>query len=748
MTNIDRDVLLSNIKNLRCGSLNGVRRPHKIIFLLSIIEIYSKKDFDNIIPLTPLLEDTFQSLWNRHVHDIPFLSALIELPYYHLQGDSFWTLKLKPQKAIEFNSYERITRKRILECVEYGSFNSLWASAICNVECQNLIKEALLLMLRERSMNMQTQHTVSFDNVINSIFVSYINSLHCIDANSDGALAESQAKNPLFHGIQVKHPWSQEFANRLQQSSDKSHIVLTGHAGDGKSTIALELYKILTHNEGLESLPSGLPKRVDISDNITIIKDLSEWTDADQDGIFLEMASGSRRFVLISNTGCLLSLFRRQAPAIGKSTVTVEDELLTALDAPAGTQLKTKAGIFEINNLARLDNIDAALDMFRFMVTSPLWDNCIECSLHPHCPVFQNVRIVRQYKERILARIRLLLRRIVDYGNRLTMRQLSAHFAYILTSGLDCEKIAAVLQKKQSFPLEQHLFFNRFWGDDGWQKDVNATQLKTDRLISEQGFGTVYAPSMERRLWLRSDKVSFDLGIPELSSIFKRLLSTALSTSPTHYQARSQIRRMVYFFFENSSLLRETELFLSSFLNSPMLCEYQSWLKDISLFNRKRNNLKDQLFHVLQEQFSGIKLPEGISNDKTLYITLNRRQRNIRQSSQILLGKIDFNDLFEVIIPNNGKTELILAGKGAFSDIKMPLALPFLDYIFVRKSGGIGSILQVAYVDRLENLKSEMLQHCQAAEYDQLLLLKLDANNVLRRQRMMLTETSLEVSNG
>jgi hypothetical protein len=751
MDNVDKKTLLSDVENLRCGSLNGARRPHKIIFILSVMEVYNKSIFENRVPLSPSLENAFRCLWNRHIRTIPFLSALIEMPYYHLQGDKFWTLTIKPGKNDEFASYERITRKRIMDCVKYGSFNALWAAALCDDECRTLIKEKLLNVLGEHSMCTQNVSAITFDSPQNSNFVSYINSLHCIDANSDGALAEKQATNPLFHGIQVKHPWATKFAEALLQSADKTHIILTGHAGDGKSTIALELYKILTKNEELDSLPSGLPKRVDVLNGISIIKDLSEWTTEEQDQLFTEMATGTRQFVLVSNTGCLLSLFRRQAYAFGKSSVEMENDLLTALDASAGMTLCTNAGLWEINNLARLDNITAALELFRKLITSPLWDKCAECSLHAQCPVFRNVRLIRQYKERLIARLRLLLRRTVDYGNRLTMRQLSAHFAYMLTSGLDCEKIADRLQKKHGFPLEQFMFFNRFWGDDGWHKDVNATQLKSTRWIGEQRFGSVYAPSMERLMWLHSDKVSFDLGVPEVASMFKRLQSTAISASmPEHYQARTQIRRMVYFFFEDSKRQRETDLFLGAFLNSPMLCEYQGWLQDSGLFSRRRNVLKDQLFHVLQEQFSGIKLPEGALTEKTLYLTLNRRQRNIRQSSQIMLGKIDFNDSFDVrlVLDTSGKSELMLLGKGAFKGVAMPLALPFLDYISVRKSGGIGGVLQVAYVDRLENLKSELLKRCQDVEEDQLLLLKLDANNIIRRQRIILTEANLEVSNG
>jgi hypothetical protein len=392
--------------------------------------------------------------------------------------------------------------------------------------------------------------------------------------------------------------------------------------------------------------------------------------------------------------------------------------------------------------------------MFRLLIASPQWNNCEGCSLHPQCPIFRNIRIIRQYKERIIGRMRLLLLRTLEYGSRLTMRQLSAHFAYMITSGLDCEKIADSLQKKHVFSMEQYLFSNRFWGDNGWQPDVNAAQLKSTRVVDEQRFGSVYAPSMERLIWLRSDTLSFDLGIPEIEPILKRLLEIAVKAEDdenveSRAAARTQVRRLVFFFYDKPAHQHQINLFLNAFVNSPMLCEYLAWLDDPIAFSRRRNTLKDQLFQVLQEQFSGIKSQDGVINDRILYITLNRRQHNIRQSSQIMLGKIDFSDSFDIRVqPIGEKKAVMLFGKNGFDSIQMILELPFLDYIFVRKSGGIGSILQVAYTDRLENVKAEMLRSCIQVQEEELLLLKLDMKNVLRRQRLTLTGTTLEVTNG
>jgi len=726
-------------------------KPHKYLAILSVIKLFNvpalrRKEIYYNDKFRTVFAELFNKYASENDRNRPYA------PFFHLRSQSFWSLRAIAGKEKELDSQSSVGGPAQLnEMVECAILSDELYSALLNDEERLILEKHIVHILNtNKSLPVFPQVTGS----INSAFVLYINSLHCIDANSDGALAEAQAKNPFFHGIHVKHPWASIFAKKITDSRSSSHIILSGHAGDGKSTIALELYKILMHIENQEALPSGLARRTDVEPNITIIKDLSEWTDKEQDALFAEMVSNVRRFVLVSNTGCLLNVFKKHATLLRKTSIEVEDELLTQLDVATGKSWKTESGVFEIFNLARLNNIDSALEIFRLLIASSQWNNCEGCSLHPQCPIFRNIRIIRQYKERIIGRMRLLLLRTLEYGNRLTMRQLSAHFAYMITSGLDCEKVADGLQKKQLFLMEQYLFSNRFWGDNGWQPDVNAAQLKSTRVIDEQRFGSVYAPSMERLMWLRTDSLSFDLGISELEPILKRLLEIAVKAEDDENverraAARTQVRRLVFFFYNKPVHQQQINLFLNAYLNSPMLCEYLSWLDDPIAFSRKRNTLKDQLFQVLQEQFSGIKSQDGVINDRTLYITLNRRQHNIRQSSQIMLGKIDFSDSFDIRVQSIGeKKVVILFGKGSFDSIQLILELPFLDYIFVRKSGGIGSILQVAYTDRLENVKAEMLRYCKQVQEEELLLLKLDMKNNLRRQRLTLAGTTLEVTNG
>ena len=105
---------------------------------------------------------------------------------------------------------------------------------------------------------------ISTDRYSNT-FVGYLNSLQRSSGGNENALAESQACNPLFAHIHVSHPLTTTILTELNSASGK-HVILTGHAGDGKSTIALEVFKYLSEIPADQPLmtkpPAAIPIRL------------------------------------------------------------------------------------------------------------------------------------------------------------------------------------------------------------------------------------------------------------------------------------------------------------------------------------------------------------------------------------------------------------------------------------------------------------------------------------------------------
>ena len=743
--------ILSNISR---GSSHGQKSPHKLVFLLTLAKLCEKPNIENYFTFTDV-EKEFEIMWKKHVSWLPYSSSLLELPFNYLQSDNLWRLVPKAGCMEEIQSFPRLTRNRIIRTIEYGYLDTALFNHLCESSSRDVFMAEIIKELEpEKSLSTQNNF-VNMNNYTINPFVSYINSLNSLDGNSDGALAEKQAQEALFCQIQVEHPLVNEIYSILTTQGNHRHIILTGHAGDGKSTIALELYKRLKQLPADLPLDAGLQAKEELNYGgipITIIKDLSEWSQADQEQLWQEIKSNQRRFVLVSNTGSLLSLISKNSDDDQK--MQWEDKVLEAMDSSQEKTLELENTIFSVYNLALRNNLDIAKSLWNKMVHAPGWEKCQQCTFAKVCPILKNISLIQQYDVTILERLGLLLERISAYGSRLTMRQISAHFSYMLCSGYNCSQIMdiAVAGTRFTENAGDYYFFNHFFGDNANAADYRAEQLKSVKVIKAQNFESHLASGFERYFWLNGQKGAVTLNIPELDKYYKKVCKEACietdpeKSGPDGSAARRQIRRMFFFLHTPTEAEKAGfEKFMGAFLNSEMLLQYNTWKQNEKLPLDKRSKLQDQLFQVLQEHFCGVRIPDGSkSNGKSLYITLARKQHNIRQSAQVVLGKVNFSDNFNLKFENG---IVILQGKASCKGIDLELTLPFLDYIDHRKNGGISSVLQSSYIDRLEKFKADVLECCTIPNDDGIVLLKQNSKYELCQYRLRMESGKLEVSN-
>ena len=557
-------------------------------------------------------------------------------------------------------------------------------------------------------------------------FVAYMNSLQGTDANNLGALAEFQARNPLFKEICIGHELSPVIHDTLLGNGrEPGNVILTGHAGDGKSTLALEV---------IRSLDSDVPfeRRTEIPCNgaqIVVIKDLSEWSDPERDTLMDEWrrADSAVRFLVVSNTGPLLSMFCDRCQHVGKDRVSVENELLGAFDSEREGRFTFGPASFAVHNLARRNNIGLAMKVLNKMVSSSKWEDCRCCPGAGTCPILANREVLKKNAGLVFPRISWLYERAHAYGGRLTMRQLSAHFAFFLTGGLDC----CTAQSLTATVADRIRFFNLFWGDDG-EKDVHGAvhQLRAVALMQEQKFNTARSPQEERLLRNPAETPlqRSDAGLAELETRLRAPVSPRPNETPEERNARESKRRRNYrravYFLGTPSNDREAKRafnrFLDGFLQSPTLREALAWRADRALFNG--NKLSTSLFRVLQEEFSGIRIPEGSSAGDKLYITLVGRMPGVRRSVQPVLASCEFRQ-FTITLDNDGTP--ILRGRGReLEKAELKLSIPFLDYVHGRGNGELGRGLTTAYRNRLEAFKAVLLEKLSDSDNDELVLLR------------------------
>lgn len=588
-------------------------------------------------------------------------------------------------------------------------------------------------------------------------FVRYLNSLHSRDASSENAIAESQALNALFSHIHVPHPITEKITEILLGTT-RRHVILTGHAGDGKSTIGLEVYKKMKGEPLDKPISRHLKRREDVNNDqiqLALIKDLSEWSKDERQALLEEMLrQDGPRFLLITNTGTLLDTFRENAQRSNGETRAIENLILKAISEEDFHDLQFNGSDFAVINIALMDNLHIAEQIFERMICEDRWSACKGKECRTMCPIYRNITVIKGNEPIVRDRLFMAYRRMYEYGTRLTLRQLTAHFAYMITSGLEYDDIVDLSSRAEKPLMTEFMFFNRFFGDNGKKDDYPAFQLRAVREIRHQGFGELPCPTWERRLWLKTRGQSFRINADQCEVELDRLrLIGARFTydeAILNAQARKQVRRMLYFLHRFD---HDGDAFVRNFLRSSAILDCIKWqAPSYRLALLEKNALKRKIFHVLQEQFTGVRLPEGSQSDRTLYVTLSRRKHEVRQSAQVVLARFDSERDFDLELETkdtgtgNRRVILVLKGRGAIENIRLDLTLPFLDYVMMRNQGEVGEMLQAAFVDRLERFKAQLLKASRRSFGEDIMLVRLKTNHTFRRQVYVVHDNYLEVS--
>ena len=593
-------------------------------------------------------------------------------------------------------------------------------------------------------------------NTTHSSFINYLNALLRIHGGNENALAEFQAQNPLFARIAVEHPLEEDIIKDLQKGTHC--VILTGHAGDGKTTLAFAVYRKLLGLHPGQSFPESGQSCINFSiegHNALLIKDLSEQERHNHGDLMQSLLDSDTRSLLVSNTGALLEFFRSQEPDKPKR-LQLESDLLTSLSKERDDRFTFKDRKFKIYNLALRDNLPLAKAVLDKMLAPELWEKCETCQHSSNCPVNFNRSCLADENNPARQRMFLAYRRLQAYGSRLTMRQLSEHLAYCLTGGLNeqCLCRATALPKKCN---TVHLY-NLFFGGPHAKPDSLVADMAAIRAIQQQQLGMHPLPCMDKKLWHVLPVNGETLGISEQVLPFFKQLTQRGSTQKyplRSAEARLQTRRLLFFCADPSETSEPSlrERLQKEFLRSPGLLLHASLYNQNQLEQRTKRHLLACLFHVLQEHFTGIHLPiVRQSSRDTLYITLNRPSPLLRQSVQSVLCAVSWQENFDLRIQTRagGGKYLALEGRRNLRDITpLELTVPFLDYVLRRYDGEIGDLPRATFAQQLDTLKSQII-HCMREEEDPqtMHLLRYCSDYSLVQDEYILDKDKMEVIRG
>jgi len=281
------------------------------------------------------------------------------------------------------------------------------------------------------------------------LWVNYINSLHSVTGQNQNALAESQALNPFFGQIVVHLEDLQQQLIEILRSPSPALIILTGHAGDGKSTLALDIYKTLKKFPLAASLDSPLQAEevIEIPEHsVHLIKDLSEVPLRERADKIDALITAQAHALVIANTGPLLNTLQTLAENHGVQNLSgLENHILSILQDPQPFSRQThclnefrELPVY-ILNLNQIDNLPYAMKLAHNLTEHSEWEKCKNCLARSFCPIYKNVEWLKT--EDTMRRVERIYRRLTDYGQRYTLRQLSGHIAFTITAGLDCKHV-------------------------------------------------------------------------------------------------------------------------------------------------------------------------------------------------------------------------------------------------------------------------------------------------------------------
>ena len=458
----------------------------------------------------------------------------------------------------------------------------------------------------------------------NSI-IDYLNSMNNAGANSVNALAESQVTSEYYAQIYIKSTIGEKIVEQLNE--EKCAYIITGHAGDGKTSVLVQILKEMR----LLADKEKLVEERQYSD-LYYVKDMSEITKPNRKVELLKKTltapDRNSSAILVSNTGPLLKTFKALIQADKERSgleytdadeAEIENALLKQMDENADVHTKIGGYRFRLINAARIDNVSFARKMIDKLTNESLWQPCEECAKRKYCPFKRNIECLSKHKKRMTSFVEYFYRYLYENDSRLTIRQMMAHISYSITGNRSCKDVKANDEKA----LYKYNFANLFFGYIGERADLSAKQLKAVRLLNEQ--------KPDKRS-LREDYTLFVKRAwnEVLPSDVRELLKGA--SDMANDEARRAVRRFFLFYgkYESEDELRG----LIDYIYGADFCAYVDSI--MSGDEDYAEELSDLIFETLYRINCGTK-PR---NNDDLYLTLRRREDGFK-NVMVITGKCD-----------------------------------------------------------------------------------------------------------
>lgn len=529
----------------------------------------------------------------------------------------------------------------------------------------------------------------------NKDYIDYLNTLHNYNAQNENAYGERNVDNPYFNQVMVNMGIGKYISEKLEH--DEPHIIiLTGHAGDGKTSI---MYQVLTdigatfdakEKQNEIELPQGA--------KCLCIKDFSELPEnsvGDSEDRLqvmkkaINMVRNGNYVFMVANTGPVINTF-------GELFDTAEDrekykiELINLMDDNDGQVKRINDIPLRVINMAKVDNVFFATEFLEKITQGDLWKKCDSCNKKSYCPICRNRDLIVENKSQVYRFIKNHFVWLTEYGTRLTIRSMTEQLAYMITGGMSCDEVTGNEAYK-------YLFSNLFFGYIGTRlnpKALNITAIEEankcmydhkrlrvdEKLIIGKEYKELFGGTIEKIIIDAEKNYAFAKGWNEFlrrTYLFTNIVTDSESVSHDYEDIFS----------------KQFERFLS--------------FRDGENSNPSKGEV-DLIAGALSMIYEGVPC-----DGKAIPITLSR-ESGLTQNVQLITGMIMVRDLkvkcrnAESINFNGGSNryELVLEIKKQRLDTK--LSLPMLDYFEELKNGVIATNIDPQLSHGVEALKSQI----------------------------------------
>lgn len=550
----------------------------------------------------------------------------------------------------------------------------------------------------------------------NNSFVDYLNSLHNYNAQNENAYGERNVENPYFDDVMVKIGLCDYIHNSLV--TEEPHIiVLTGHAGDGKTSIMYQVLKDLdisfNTNERISdfTLHNGR--------ECQCIKDFSELSDDEKLDTLrsvIKMPQEGKFVFMVANTGPLINTFGELFDSF-EDKEKAKIQLIDAMDCNDG-EIKDIYGIkICVINVATVDNTYFANEFLDNIIQPKLWNECLSCPKKDYCHIYRNINLISDNKKEVFDFIDKHFIWITEYGKRLTIRSMTEQLAYMLTGGFSCEEI-------KPFEEYKYLFSNLFFGYVGTRLNEKALNILAIDVANKCEYDNKRLRIDEKLIVGR-----------EYAALFNNVVIDIIKNAEVK-NVNAGVKGWTNF-------LRRTFFFMNIITDEKIIEQISEdvFSKQFGRFLKLRSGkIKPGKIdaNLIADALSMIYVGTPNSENE-IPLTLSR-ESGIAQNVQLITGTISSRHMKVVPVKTNdalfnkNRDRYILHLEVNKTELDSVISLPMLDYFEELKNGVIATNIDPQLSHGVESLKAQISSELNDdySEEIEMIILKNDGNKSVR----------------